>query len=236
MSSYRIQFPNLRPEEISYQIHPQPDAESFNQGVLVIRSNTFPVTHPKIAFIEALEEFMSNNTFDECPTGTRIQVDTRIGDNVTIGCNCVIGGEGFGYQQHEGKLLHIPHLGDVLIEDNVSIHNNVNIDRSVTGTTIIRQGAKIDSNVHIGHNAKIGRNTMIAAGAVIGGSALIGERVFIGCNAVIKQKVKIGSGAIIGSGSVVLTNVPENQTWAGNPAKQLIKNQDANTPSTDQSN
>lgn len=224
MSNYRSQFQNLRPEEIFY------DKED---KTLKIRSNVFPVENPKVAFIEALEEFPVSNTFNEYPTGSKVHVDTRIGDDVEIGCNCVIGGHGFGYENHNGKLIRIPHLGDVLIEDNVTIHNNVNIDRSVTGTTIIGNGCKIDSNVHIGHNVKVGKNTLIAAGAVIGGSTLIGDKVFIGCNAVIKQKLRIGSGAIIGSGSVVLNNVPEGQVWAGNPAKQLIR--DANTTTTTQS-
>lgn len=226
MSNYRQQFANLHPGEITYNLH---------EGTLVIRSNTFPVEKPKLAFIEALEEFPINNTFDTYPTGTRVQVDTRIGDDVEIGCNCVIGGHGFGYEPHNGELIRIPHLGDVLIEDKVTIHNNVNIDRSVTGTTIIGEGSKIDSNVHVGHNVKIGKNALVAAGAIIGGSTLVGDKAFIGCNAVIKQKLRIGAGAVIGSGSVVLSNVPENQIWAGNPARQLIKNQDANTPTTTQS-
>jgi UDP-3-O-[3-hydroxymyristoyl] glucosamine N-acyltransferase len=214
MSNYRSQFNGLRPEEISY---------NKNDGTLVIRSSTFPVENPKLAFIKALEEFQVVNTYNEYSTGTRVHVDTRIGDDVEIGCNCTIGGHGFGYEYIEGEYKRIPHLGDVLIEDNVCIHNNVNIDRSVTGTTIIGNGAKIDSGVHIGHNAKIGKNVLIAAGASIGGSAIIGEKVFIGCNAIIKQKLKIGAGAVIGAGSVVLHDVPDGQTWVGNPAKQLIK-------------
>jgi len=214
MSNHRSQFNNLRPEEISY---------NKNDGTLVIRSSSFPTDNPKLAFIKALEEFQVVNTYNEYPTGTRVHVDTRIGDDVEIGCNCTIGGHGFGYEFHNGEYLRIPHLGDVLIEDKVCIHNNVNIDRSVTGTTIIGAGSKIDSGVHIGHNAKIGKNVLIAAGAVVGGSAVIGEKVFIGCNAIIRQKVKIGAGAIIGAGAVVLNDVPEGQTWVGNPAKQLIK-------------
>jgi UDP-3-O-[3-hydroxymyristoyl] glucosamine N-acyltransferase len=214
VGNYRSQFNGLRPEEISY---------NKNDGTLVIRSSTFPVENPKLAFIKALEEFQVVNTYNEYSTGTRVHVDTRIGDDVEIGCNCTIGGHGFGYEYIEGEYKRIPHLGDVLIEDNVCIHNNVNIDRSVTGTTIIGNGAKIDSGVHIGHNAKIGKNVLIAAGASIGGSAIIGEKVFIGCNAIIKQKLKIGAGAVIGAGSVVLHDVPDGQTWVGNPAKQLIK-------------
>ncbi|MFZ4105144.1 acyltransferase [Flavobacterium sp.] len=51
----------------------------------------------------------------------------------------------------------------------------------------------------------------------------IGDDVFIGANSIILKGVKIGDRSVIGAGSVVTKNVPENQIWAGNPAK-FIKN------------
>jgi UDP-3-O-[3-hydroxymyristoyl] glucosamine N-acyltransferase len=212
MSQFREKFTNLKPEEISYD-------KQLN--LLFIRGNPFQVDNAKIAFIEALNEWSERNTFETMPTGSRIQIDTRIGDEVRIGQNCTIGGYGFGYQWHDGRYHRMPHLGDVKIDDYVTIHNNTNIDRSVTGTTHIGEGSTIDSNVHIGHNAKIGKYVLIAAGATIGGSAHIGDRTFIGCNAFIKQKVKIGNHVTIGAGSVVYCNVPDGETWAGVPAVKL---------------
>lgn len=212
MSHYRQQFDNLRPEEISYD---------KQHNLLLIRGNSFEVENAKIAFIDALHEWSERNTFEDRPTGSRIQIDTRIGDEVRIGQNCTIGGYGFGYEFYNGKYYRMPHLGDVKIDDNVTIHNNINIDRSVTGTTHIGQGSCIDSNVHIGHNAKIGKYVLIAAGATIGGSAHIGDRTFIGCNAFIKQKIKVGNNVTIGAGSVVTCNVPDGETWAGVPAVKI---------------
>lgn len=51
----------------------------------------------------------------------------------------------------------------------------------------------------------------------------IGDDVFIGAHSIILKGVKIGDRAVIGAGSVVTKNVPENQIWAGNPAR-FIKN------------
>jgi UDP-3-O-[3-hydroxymyristoyl] glucosamine N-acyltransferase len=212
MSQFREKFPNLKPEEISYD---------KQHNLLLIRGNTFQVENAKIAFIEALNEWSERNTYETMPTGSRIQIDSRIGDEVRIGQNCTIGGYGFGYQWHDGKYYRMPHLGDVKIDDHVTIHNNTNIDRSVTGTTHIGEGSAIDSNVHIGHNAKIGKYVLIAAGATIGGSAHIGDKSFIGCNAFIKQKVYIGSYVTIGAGAVVACNVPDGETWGGIPAVKL---------------
>ena len=212
MSHYREKFKELKPSEVSYSVHDK---------TLIIRENNFPVDNPKLAFIEVMQEFYEKNTYETLKTGTRIHIDTIIGDNVALGCNCTIGGFGFGYERTEGSLVRIPHHGHVVIEDGVTIHNNVNIDRAVKDATIIGKGSAIDSHCHIGHNARIGHNVLIAANSTIGGSAVIGNNVFIGCNSFVKQKIKIGEGAIIGAGSVVLKDVPSGETWVGNPAKKI---------------
>jgi len=212
MSHYREKFKELKPSEISYNLHDK---------TLIIRGNNFPVDNPKLAFIEAMEEFYEKNTYETLKTGTQIHIDTIIGDNVGIGCNCTIGGFGFGYEKVDGHLKRMPHHGHVVIEDFVTIHNNVNIDRAVKDATVIGKGSAIDSHVHIGHNAKIGSNTLIAANSSIGGSAVIGNNVFIGCNVFVKQKVRIGDNAVIGAGSVVLKDVPAGETWVGNPAVKI---------------
>lgn len=210
MSSYRQQFENLKPEEIRY-----------SPGHLHVRDLSIMVDNPKLAFVDVLEEFMERNVYDTLNTGSRIHLDTIIGDEFKIGCNSTIGGYGFGYLMTADGLRRVPHLGHVVIGDNVTIHNNVNIDRGTTGTTNIGNRSAIDSGVHIGHNAQIGSNVMIAANATIGGSAIIDDEVFIGCNAFIKQHIKVGKGAIIGAGSVVLKDIPPHAVVAGVPAKAI---------------
>ncbi len=52
---------------------------------------------------------------------------------------------------------------------------------------------------------------------------VIGDGVFIGAHSTILKGVSIGQNAIIGAGSIVTKTVPENELWAGNPAKFIKK-------------
>ena len=49
----------------------------------------------------------------------------------------------------------------------------------------------------------------------------IEDNVFIGTDTIILKGVTIGPNSVIGAGSVVTTNVPSNEIWAGNPAHKL---------------
>lgn len=52
---------------------------------------------------------------------------------------------------------------------------------------------------------------------------VIKDNAFIGAHSIILKGVTIGENSIIGAGSVVTKSVPDNQIWAGNPAK-FIRN------------
>ncbi|MFU8786936.1 MAG: UDP-3-O-(3-hydroxymyristoyl)glucosamine N-acyltransferase [Candidatus Izemoplasmataceae bacterium] len=148
--------------------------------------------------------------------------DTIIGNNVIIGSGSVIGGEGFGYYQEKksGSIKHVPHIGRVVIEDDVHIGSNVSIDRSTMDQTLISAGTKINNNVHIAHNVKIGQNCLIMAGASISGSSNIGNNVVINPQAAISKHITVGNDAEIGMNSTVIREVSPNTRVVGSPAKE----------------
>lgn len=55
------------------------------------------------------------------------------------------------------------------------------------------------------------------------GHIRIKDNAFIGANTVICNSVTIGSNSIVGAGSVVTKDIPDNEIWAGNPARFIKK-------------
>ncbi len=51
---------------------------------------------------------------------------------------------------------------------------------------------------------------------------IIGDNVFVGWNSTIMPGVKIGNNVIVGCNSTVTKDIPDNQVWAGTPAKFLM--------------
>lgn len=148
--------------------------------------------------------------------------EVKIGKNVTIHAGTVIGADGFGYEKNtNGELEKFPHLGGVVIEDNVEIGANACIDKGTLGNTLIKQGAKIDNLVHIAHNVIIGKNTVVIANSMVGGSTEIGDDAWIAPSVSIMQSLKLGKKSLAGLGAVITKNIPDNETWVGNPAKRL---------------
>jgi UDP-3-O-[3-hydroxymyristoyl] glucosamine N-acyltransferase len=146
-------------------------------------------------------------------SGAKIYSNCQIGNNCTIHANAVIGSDGFGFApQEDGSYKSIPQLGNVIIEDNVSVGANTTIDCATMGSTIIREGVKLDNLIQIAHNVEIGRNTVIAAQTGIAGSTKIGENCVIAGQVGFAGHITIANGTKIGAQAGVLSNIKEENT------------------------
>ena len=150
--------------------------------------------------------------------GVKVYADCKIGNHCKIHSGVVIGSEGFGYApQPDGTFKAIPQTGNVVIHDHVDIGANTVVDCATMGSTIIKDGAKIDNLVQIAHNVEIGKNTAIASQAGISGSAKIGENVMIGGQAGITGHLTIADKVIIGPQSGVPKTIENQGIYTGTP-------------------
>ncbi len=161
---------------------------------------------------------------DDCDISSGVSIEGRvfIGNRCIIKSNSVLGDQGFGFAYDEnGVPRHFPHLGKLILEDDVWIGACTHVGLATLGTTRIGQGTKIDDLVQFGHNCKVGPNTLIMAHAVLCGGAEVGASCWIAPNSVIKEKVRLGDRVTVGLGAVVLHDVEAGMVVVGVPAKPI---------------
>ena len=141
----------------------------------------------------------------------------RIGSRVIIHSGTVIGSDGFGYVQHEGRHHKIPQLGMVCIEDDVELGANVTVDRATFGQTIIKRGTKVDNLVQVAHNVSIGEHSILVAQVGIAGSTRLGHHVIVGGQAGLADHLEIGDQVMIAARSGVNRSLTGNQIVSGAP-------------------
>lgn len=143
-----------------------------------------------------------------------------LGDRVTIHPGSVIGADGFGYHFDEGAHQKIPHIGGVVLGDDVEVGACSCIDRAKFGRTIIGRGTKIDNLVQIGHNVRVGEHCLFVGQVGISGSVRIGNFCVFGGRSGSVDNVTIGDGArLSGFGTVAAKDIPPGATVSGVPAR-----------------
>ena len=143
---------------------------------------------------------------------------TQIRDRVVIHAGTVIGANGFGYRQHEGRHLTTAQLGYVRIESDVELGACVTIDRGTYGATLIGEGTKIDNQVMIAHNCRIGRHNLICSQVGIAGSCQTGDYVVLAGQVGLKDHITLGDRAIVGAQAGVMENCKGDEVYLGSPA------------------
>ncbi len=144
--------------------------------------------------------------------------ETQIGERCIIKSGAVIGCDGFGFIKKNIKHIKIPHLGKVILKNDVEIGANSTIDRATLGATIIHEGVKLDNLVQIAHNVEIGSNTVIAAQSGIAGSTKIGKGCAIGGQVGVIGHLVLGDDLQIQGQSGVISDIPSDKIIQGTPA------------------
>ena len=141
-----------------------------------------------------------------------------IGDDVVIEAGSTIGGDGFGWANHQGSWIKIPQIGRVVIGNRVSIGNNCSVDRGAIDDTRIADGCIIDNLVQIGHNVELGESCAIAGQVGFAGSTTLGKQCTVAGQAGFAGHLDISDHVHILARAGVTHDLAEAGYYAGFPA------------------
>lgn len=142
----------------------------------------------------------------------------EIGNKVTIHAGSILGADAFYYKNRtETGYDKLISCGSIKIEDNVDIGALCTIDKGVSGITTIKEGTKLDNQVHVGHDTVIGKRCLIASQTGIAGCVVIGDKVTIWGQVGTTSGIHIGEGAVILGQTGVTKSVEGGKTYFGTP-------------------
>ncbi len=152
---------------------------------------------------------------DGCSVGDDVMLYPRVvlyahsilGPRTVIHSGAVIGADGFGMAEENGRWLKVPQIGRAVIGADVEIGANTTIDRGALGDTVIEDDVKLDNQIQIGHNCRIGAHTAIAGCTGIAGSTTIGRNCKIGGAAMIIGHLDIADGTTISASTGIYASI-----------------------------
>jgi UDP-3-O-[3-hydroxymyristoyl] glucosamine N-acyltransferase len=154
---------------------------------------------------------------DDCVLhpGVVLYAHTSVGSRTIIHSGAVLGADGFGMAEQEGRWLKVPQIGRTLVGSDVEIGANTTIDRGAIGDTVIEDDVKLDNQIQIGHNCRIGAHTAIAGCVGIAGSTTIGRNCKIGGAAMIAGHLEIPDGTVVSASTGVFDSIPSPGVYTG---------------------
>jgi sugar O-acyltransferase (sialic acid O-acetyltransferase NeuD family) len=91
----------------------------------------------------------------------------------------------------------------------------VNADARINLGGILNTGCSID------HDCVLGDAVHLSPGARLAGGVQVGDLSWIGIGASVRQQIRIGQRVVVGAGSAVVSDIPNDVTVAGVPAKRV---------------
>lgn len=112
---------------------------------------------------------------------------------------------------------------DVIIHPFVCIYDDVSIgdDCKIQSGVFIPNGTKIGHNVFVGPHTVFTNDKYPPSYHTGWNPVIVKDFASIGANCTILPGVTIGYHAVIGAGSVLTKDVPDGETWVGNPARPI---------------
>ncbi|WP_456377228.1 UDP-3-O-(3-hydroxymyristoyl)glucosamine N-acyltransferase [Thiolapillus sp.] len=153
--------------------------------------------------------------------GSQLLASVVLMDRVRLGKSClihpgaVIGSDGFGLANDQGRWEKVAQLGSVVLGDNVEVGANTTIDRGAIHDTLIHNGVKLDNQIQVAHNVEIGENTAIAACTGISGSTRIGSGCTLAGGVGVVGHIELADNVHVSGASVVSRSLREPGVYTG---------------------
>lgn len=164
---------------------------------------------------------------DDCAIDSHVRIydDVKMGHRCVVKSGAVLGGAGFGFERDaDGNKFRFPQIGELIIGNHVEVGSNTCIDRGALSDTVIGDYTKINNLCHIAHNNIIGKNVTITGCVNVSGGNVIDDDVWIAPNSSVRGYIHLGKGCTLGMGAVATKDIPECETWVGNPARKIERN------------
>tara|TARA_R110002095_G_scaffold113855_2_gene99370 strand:- start:6757 stop:7377 length:621 start_codon:yes stop_codon:yes gene_type:complete len=91
----------------------------------------------------------------------------------------------------------------------------------VNANALVGLGAILNTSCSVDHDCVLGEAVHISPGARLAGGVRVGNHSWVGIGASVRQLICIGMRAMVGAGSAVVSDVPDDVTVAGVPAKRM---------------
>lgn len=144
--------------------------------------------------------------------------DCVLGNNVMIHSGSVVGSDGFGYAHTKtGEHVKLYQNGNVIIEDDVEIGANTTIDCAVFGSTLIKNGSKIDNLIQIGHNCIVGEHSILVSQSGLAGSTILGRNVVMGGQSATAGHLTIAPFTTLAARAGVTKSITKGGIYGGFP-------------------
>lgn len=96
----------------------------------------------------------------------------------------------------------------------------INSDAKISNLAIVNTGVIVD------HDCQVGEAAHVAPQSALAGNVAIGAQSFFGLISKIIPRINIGSKIIVGAGSVIISNIKDQTTVVGVPARIIKSSKD----------
>ena len=121
---------------------------------------------------------------------------------------------------HGASFISLVHPSPVISKySSIGTGSVVMADAVINPFFTLGQACIVSTCATIDHDCKLPDGVHVSPGVNVAGGCTAGKCSWLGISSKIKQLISIGSNVTIGAGSVVLKDVPDNQTVVGVLAK-----------------